>query len=98
MDRLRVVYGGLARNTLGIAEEEVELPPGSRVSGLLSLLVERHGADLRNSLFSTSGELSPLVEVFVGDQSIEDLNGLETEVGAPSKVRILLLAYPSAGG
>lgn len=96
--RVRVVYVGLVRNSLGINEEEVELPPGSCVRDLLSLLVERHGADLRHSLFSTSGELSPLAEVLIGDQSIEELNGLDTTVDVQSKVHILVLAHPMAGG
>ncbi len=98
IDRVRVVYMGLVRGSLGIPEEEVEVPAGSRVRDLLSLLVDRHGADFRNSLFRGNGELRPLTRVYIGEVGIEELNGLDTEVDAQSGVYILVASNPTQGG
>lgn len=95
---VKVIYMGLVRNTLGISEEEVELPAGSRVRDLLSLLQERHGAGFQHSLFTRDDQLRPLAGVFIGEQNIQELNGMDTEVGPDSGVYILVLAHSAAGG
>ena len=97
-DRVRVAYMGLLRNTLGCSEEEVELPAGSRVKDVLAVLQERHGADFRDTLFTGSGQLRDLVQVFIGDQSIEELEGVDTEIEPTGGVYLLLLAHHAAGG
>ncbi len=95
---MKVAYMGLLRNTLGISEEEIELPPGSRVSDLLSLLEQKHGEDFRYSIFTNTGQLRPLVKMFIGDRTIDDLQGLETRIDSEGGVYILLLDHSLGGG
>ncbi|MDP2661676.1 MAG: MoaD/ThiS family protein [Dehalococcoidia bacterium] len=95
---MKVAYMGLVRNTLGISEEEIELPPGSRVSDLLSLLEQKHGENFRYSIFTNSGQLRPLVKVFIGERTIDDLEGLDTRIESESGVYILLLDHSLGGG
>ncbi|MBI2952796.1 MAG: MoaD/ThiS family protein [Chloroflexi bacterium] len=98
MRKIRVVYMGLLRNTVGVPEEEVEVPAGSRVVDLLAILQKAHGADFENAVFTRNGELRSLIEVFIGDHNINELEGLNTEIEAADGVYILLLAYIAAGG
>lgn len=95
---MKVAYMGLVRNTLGISEEEVDVPAGSRVSHLLDILGEKHGEPFRYSIFASVGLLRPLVRVFVGEQSIDDLDGLDTALDIGSGIYILLLDHSPGGG
>lgn len=95
---MKVAYMGLLRNALGIGEEEVELPSGSRVSDLLSLLEKRHGEAFRNSVFAGSSKLRPLVRIFVGERSIDDLDGTNTRLEPGDGVYVLLLDHSLGGG
>lgn len=96
--RVKVAYMGLLRNTLGITEEEVDLAPESRISDLLSLLEKRHGGAFRYSVFTSGGQLRPLVRVFIGDRSIQDLDGMDTRIDPGGGVYILLLDHSLGGG
>ncbi len=95
---VKVRYMGLVRNTTGIPEEEVALPDGYRVGGLLALLQQRHGDSFRYSLFSPNGQLRPMAKVFIGEQEIGQMEGLDTQLGPGTEVSILVVVHPSEGG
>ena len=65
---------------------------GDTVGAALVDLVERH-PELREHLFSDD-ELRSFVNVFIGDEDIRFLQGLETEIGADESLRII----PSIAG
>ena len=96
--RVKVRYMGLVRNTVGIPEEEVALPDSSRVGELLTQLQQRHGDSFQYSLFSSNGQLRPMARVFIGEQEIGDMEGLDTPLRPGTEVSILLVVHPSAGG
>ncbi len=96
--RVKVRYMGLVRNTVGIPEEEVALPDGSRVGELLALLQKIHDDNFRYSLLSPSGQLRPMARVFIGEQEIGEMEGLDTQLGSEPEVSILVMVNPSAGG
>ena len=95
---MKVRYMGLVRNTVGIPEEEVALPDSSRVGELLALLQQRHDDSFRYSLFSPNGQLRPMVRVFIGEEEIGEMEGLDTPLGPGTEVSILVAVHPSAGG
>lgn len=97
-ERVKVRYMGLARNTTGIPGEEVVLPEGSTVRDLLVLLQQRHGDNFTYSLFTPGGQLRPLTRVYVDEQEIEQLKGLDSLLGPEPEVSILIEVYPSGGG
>jgi molybdopterin synthase sulfur carrier subunit len=66
--------------------------PGT-LRAILGSLAESH-AGLQSRLFADSGELQPVVRVFVDETDIRSLDGLETEV-APGQMVSLVL--PVAG-
>lgn len=96
--RVKVAYMGLVRNALGISNEEIDLPPGSRVSDLLAALEARHGETFRYSVFSSNGQLRTLVRVFIAERNIDDLDGLNTVLDTGGGVYILLLDHSLGGG
>ena len=65
---------------------------GDTVGDALVNLVERH-PELREHLFSDD-ELRSFVNVFIGDEDIRFLQGLETEIAADESLRII----PSIAG
>ncbi len=96
--QVKVRYMGLLRNTAGIPVEEVALPDGSGVGELLALLQQKHDDNFRYSLFSSNGQLRPMARVFIGEQEIGEMEGLNTPLGSESEVSILVMVHPSAGG
>ena len=65
---------------------------GSTVGELLTDLVQRY-PDLENHLFN-EGKLRNFVNVFLGDEDIRFLDGVDTEVEADDDLRII----PSIAG
>jgi len=61
---------------------------GSTVGQVIGGLVERHPG-LREQLFSTEGELNRFVNVYLNDQDVRYLQGLETPVAERDSIRIL---------
>ncbi len=60
----------------------------------LKELCEAH-PELKESLFSEEGQLRSFARVFVSEQDIEELEGLETQLGPREEI---LLLPPIAGG
>jgi molybdopterin synthase sulfur carrier subunit len=61
---------------------------GSTVGQVIGGLVDRHPG-LREQLFSTEGELNRFVNVYLNDQDVRYLQGLETPVAERDSIRIL---------
>jgi molybdopterin converting factor small subunit len=64
------------------------------VGAALTSLCEIH-PELKPSLFEEDGSLRSFARVFVGEESIDTLDGLETELGPRDEI---LLLPPIAGG
>ncbi len=74
----------------GQSEVEIEAKTAGEA---LEKLTETH-ADLKKHLYSDGGSLRNFVNVYVGDEDIRDLEGLETEIGEKDEILIV----PSIAG
>ncbi len=74
----------------GAAEITVQ---GRKVGDALSELTQKH-PDLQQHLFNDAGELRPFVNLFLNDEDVRYLQGLETPVGERDQLRII----PSIAG
>jgi sulfur-carrier protein len=81
----------LRSSTGGEKEVAVE---GGNVGEVLRALAEQHPAT-ESQLFSADGELNRYVNVYVNDEDVRVLDGLDTSVG-PSDTLVILPAM--AGG
>ena len=61
---------------------------GSSVGEILREVAERH-PDTRSQLFSTDGDLNRYVNVYLNDEDVRVLDGLDTEVGDSDTLVIL---------
>lgn len=78
----------------GYIEGKAEVPvTGSTVAEAMEDLVNRYPA-LRQHLFDGSKELRPFINLFLNEDNIKDLNGLQTSLGEGDK----LLLIPSIAG
>lgn len=79
----------LAPSVDGARELRVEVPgEGGTVGAVLDELAQRHprfGRKIRNEL----GEVRRYANVFVGQDNIRDLDGLDTPVGAGTRIMIM---------
>jgi molybdopterin converting factor small subunit len=64
MITIRVKYHNVLRKMAARAAETVEVPPGTSVRAVLGQLAERHGAPLRDALFSSGGGIASHLVVF----------------------------------
>jgi molybdopterin converting factor small subunit len=81
----------LRRQTDGEAEVSVD---GSTVGAALLALAERYPAT-REQLFSPEGELNRYVNVYLNDEDVRVLNGLET--GAADSDTVVILPAMAGG-
>ncbi len=68
-------------------EKEVEAA-GDNVGDVLRSLIDQH-PDTQSQLFSGDGELNRYVNVYLNDEDVRVLGGLDTEVGGADIVMIL---------
>jgi molybdopterin converting factor small subunit len=66
---------------------------GETVAEVLAEAVERH-PDLKKHLFAEDGKLRPFVNLFLGEENVNQLNGLQTVLNE----RDTLLIIPSIAG
>jgi molybdopterin converting factor small subunit len=78
--------------TNGQAEVAVN---GGTVASAMSSLVGQYPA-LKPHLYSETGELRAFVNVFLGENNIKDLQGLETPIGEND--RLILIPSIAGGG
>lgn len=76
--------------TAGMAEVPVQ---GGTVQEVMKSLVEQYPA-LQPHLYSPEGKLRAFVNLFVGENNIRDLQGLETPLGPDAQLRLI----PSIAG
>jgi sulfur-carrier protein len=69
----------------GAKEVEAE---GGNVGDVLRALAEQH-PETQSQLFSEGGELNRYVNVYLNDEDVRVLNGLDTEVGPQDTIVIL---------
>jgi sulfur-carrier protein len=81
----------LRSQTDGEAEVSVD---GSTVGAVLQALAERYPAT-REQLFSPEGELNRYVNVYLNDEDVRVLNGLET--GAADSDTVVILPAMAGG-
>ena len=62
--------------------------PGGNVGEILRALAESH-PDTRSQLFAADGELNRYVNVYLNDEDVRVLDGLETSVGESDTLVIL---------
>ena len=75
----------LRSSTGGAKEVEAD---GQTVGDVLRSLAEQHPAT-RSQLFSEDGELNRYVNVYVNDEDVRVLDGLDTEIGVGDTLVIL---------
>ena len=75
----------LRASTGGEREVSVE---GSDVGALLNALAEAH-PETRSQLFGDDGELNRYVNVYLNDEDVRVLDGLDTDVGESDTLVIL---------
>jgi len=95
---IQVDYIGVIHHVLKNTEEQYSVPLGSTVKDLLQRLVERHGEELAGCILRSDGQLSPLVEVFLNNEDIGRLQGLNTPLTGEDQVSILVGLFPMKGG
>jgi molybdopterin synthase sulfur carrier subunit len=69
---------------------------GSSVGEILRSVAESH-PETQGQLFSSDGDLNRYVNVYLNDEDVRVLNGLDTEVGA-SDTLVILPAMAGGGG
>ena len=67
--------------------------PGETVADLIDALVERH-PELKKHLIASDGQLRPFVNIFLREDNINQLQGLETALAEEDTVLII----PSIAG
>ncbi len=68
-------------------EKEVEAA-GDNVGDVLRSLIDQH-PDTQSQLFAEGGELNRYVNVYLNDEDVRVLGGLDTEVGGSDVIMIL---------
>lgn len=89
----KIILPAALRRHLAEPTSEVEVAAAT-VGAALQHLVELH-PQLKPSIFTDDGSLRPVMRVFVGEESIEQLDGLDTALGPRQEV---ILQPPIAGG
>lgn len=93
-----VSYFGNMKRRVGLSEEQVtfdEVP--FTVGDLLVRLAERHGDDVAGLFYNQYGWLDPRCLIFVEDEALTQVEGLDLDITGVSGVRITL-ALPITGG
>lgn len=92
--RVDVNYFSNVRALTGEPGSTLELPEGSSVHDMLSIVAARYGDELREYLFPDEGGLHPHVVVILNGRGVGVLEGLDTTLNDGDRVAIL----PSIGG
>ena len=87
---VEVRYVGEYRLLAGTGKEMVDVDDDGILDDVLTLLVERYGAEFGERVYTPEGELSETCTVFVGDIPAQNTGGLETPLtGEPIKLMFL---------
>ena len=73
---MNVQFFASARELVGTRDETLELPSGSTVNDLLTLLIRIHGERLKNYLYDPkSRELKKSIQLLIGDKLASQMGG-----------------------
>jgi molybdopterin converting factor small subunit len=95
---IQVVYFGLVRNVVKQGEETVSLPVGSTVRELVEMLCQKHGAALRDAIFTADGTLGSSVMLVLDGTNVLNRQGLDTTISGEQSMHVLLTTTAMAGG
>ncbi|MFQ5849579.1 MAG: MoaD/ThiS family protein [Candidatus Binatia bacterium] len=95
---IQVLYFGLIRNVVKVAEEAVTLPIGATVRNLFDLLCEKYGDSFRDALFTAEGTLMANAIILLDGSNILYAKGVDTEINRESSAHILLTMTAIGGG
>ncbi len=76
--RVKVRYFASVRELVNLREEEIEVPNGTAVRGLLDFLVAKHGDKLREYLFDRNGNPRAYLQFILNEKSISETGGVST--------------------
>ena len=93
--KVRVQYTAQLRTALGCGEEEVELPEGSTLAGLVQNLAERNGSGARFHLTAVNGDVLTSMLMVVNDEA---KTARDAEATVLSAGDVIVLLPPIAGG
>jgi sulfur-carrier protein len=82
------------REIVGASEQELSVPEGQTVGGVLGVLCDAHPA-LRGKIFDPAGELKPYIIILKNGRNIASLQKLDTAIDAGD---VVALFPPVAGG
>ncbi len=82
------------REIIGTREQELSLPEGEKVGGLLKGLLKGHPR-LQEKLFDASGNVKPYIIILKNGRNIESLQNLDTIIAADDVISVF---PPVAGG
>ncbi len=94
---IRVHYVGNLKHKLGCDDDRLVLEPPMRVRDVLEVLVERHGAELRDWFYNQYGWLDPRCMVFIDGEDSRELGGLDASLDGVDEIE-MAIALPMAGG
>jgi molybdopterin converting factor small subunit len=95
---IQVIYFGLVRNVVKQGEETVSLPIGSTVRELVEMLCQKHGAALRDAIFTADGTLGSSVMLVLDGTNVLSRQGLDTTISGEREMHMLLTTTAMAGG
>ncbi|MEO6162819.1 MAG: MoaD/ThiS family protein [Candidatus Binatia bacterium] len=96
--RIKVFYFGLVRNVVKVSEETVTLPEGSTVRELVEILCQKHGAALRDAIFTADGTLGSSAMLVLDGINVLRRDGLATAITGGESMHVLLTTTAMAGG
>lgn len=96
--RIKVFYFGLVRNAVKVSEETITLPEGATVRELVEILCQKHGAALRDAIFTADGTLGSSVMLVLDGINVLHRDGLATAIAGGESMHVLLTTTAMAGG
>jgi len=95
---VQVVYFGLIRNVVNVAEETVALPRDATVRSLFDRLCEKYGDSFADALFTAEGTLGANAIILLDGRNILGLGGLDAPIPERTSAHILLTTTAMGGG
>jgi molybdopterin converting factor small subunit len=95
---VKVNYFGLLKNTLGLEEERISVPPGKDVGDVLRLLSEKYGEQFTSAVLRPDGRLRALAKVIVDGKNVRDGDGVKTKLEGFPEMALTVGIFPMMGG
>lgn len=94
---VRVQYFELVRRHVDATDQTLVLPRGATVAEMMAALARQHGEALGEALLGPDGGPLPNAVILLDSANILHLDGMDSELGDGSLVRLLLMP-PFIGG